>query len=363
MPGLRARLLDSPWPITLGLFLPFLVWMGWATGVGYEGKLIHTGVVELWVHGQQPDWAWVPYIHPPGYSGFMNATDALHGWTGVDPNLLILWEGVLCRLALVAFSVAALQRWLGSRPALLGGLLLTLSPQGMRPFEHYPLAALLGTFALAAIVELGRRGGRREAALAVLAVFVAVEVHLSTWFVVGGMMASLFFSMPERRKVVAGASVAMIGAFMLTTYPGLYRVLEIGTGRDEAGGMASGGATLEWLNPVLFVLALGWLIPKAFRHDRVVAALAVGCAVFAVVTTALQLGQAADGQPYPYSLHYYELIDTAVVFAVVFAVQAVRWRGIVVVLAVLSQAGLFFEGLRHVWINRFWLWVTLWPFD
>ena len=366
---LLLRTTDSPWPLTLGVLVPFVLCMGLVQARGLDHKLLHRGVVELWVHGAQPDWAWVPYIHPPGYSFFMNMLDTFNqfwGWDEARLNLLIGWG---CRAALVVVVALAAREWLGSRWALLAAALTALSPQGLRPFEHYPLATLLGTLALIAIVELGRRGDRRSAAFAVGTVFVAVELHLSLWFLVGGMMATLFFALPERRRAALGASVAMIGAFLATTYPGLYRVLEIGTGRDDLGDMAEGAATLEWANPLMMAMLLLWATPWFFRRAVPAASLAVGTALFTVTTTLLQQSQAADGQPYPFSLHYYELVDTATILGVVWAL-ALAWREAgrrrlvlaAVLLLLASQAGLWFHGQNFVWLDRFWFWAMLWPF-
>ena len=366
---LLLRITDSPWPLTLGVLVPFVLCMGLVQARGLDGKLLHRGVVELWVHGAQPDLAWVPYIHPPGYSLFMNVLDTFNQFWGWDEALLTLRIGWLCRAALVVVVAVAAQEWLGSRWALVAAALTALSPQGVRPFEHYPLATLLGTFALIAIVEFGRRGDRRSALFAVGTVFVAVEIHLSTWFLVGGMMATLFFAMRERRRAAVGASVAMIGAFLLTTWPGLYRVLEIGTGRDDIGDMAEGAATLEWANPLMMAMLLVWATPWFFRRSVPAASLAVGTALFTIVTSFLQQGQAADGQPYPFSLHYYELVDTATILGVVWALalawQQGRRRGLVAVAVVVligSQGWLWLHGQNFVWLDRFWFWATLWPF-
>ena len=349
--------------------MPFVLWMGAVQAQGLEAKLIHRGVVEYWVHGAQPDLAWVPYIHPPGYSLFMNMLDTYNQFWGWDEAIFTLWIGWACRAGMVVVVAAAAQHWLGSRWALLAAALTAFSAQGVRPFEHYPLASLLGTFALIAIVELGRRGDRRSVAMAVGTVFIAVELHLSTWFLVGGMMATIFFAMADRRRAAFVASVTLIGAFMLTTFPGLYRVLEIGTGRDDIGDMAEGAATLEWANPLLMATLLLWAVPALFRKSVPAASLAVGTALFTVVTTFLQQGQAADGQPYPFSLHYYELVDTATILGAVWALALV-WRsgrrapaGALAALLLFSQVGLYFHGLKYVWLDRFWFWATLWPFE
>lgn len=365
------RLTDRPWPITLAVFVPWVLYMSVVQAAGLDRGLIHRGIVEYWVHGIQPDWAWVPYIHPPGYSGFMNAMAWLAEATGVDPNLLVLHQGFALRAATLCVAVFAAERWLGSRWALVVGACLALSPNGIRPFEHYPLSAFLGALAFIAIVELRRRADRDSLLVAVLAVFVAVEIHLSNWFVVGGMMAAMFVFVAERRRMAVGASLAMIGAFFVTTYPGLFRVLSLGAGNDDVGDMAPGGVTFEWINPVLLLGLAAWFVPKLARRSIDGFLLAMGCVLFSAVTVVLQHTQVADGQPYPYGLHYYELIEVPAVLAAAFALAAL-WRGagrgarVAVGMAtaglVLSQGYWFFEGQTWIWMAPYWFWATLWPF-
>ncbi len=367
---LLRRATDSPWPWVGLLFVPFLAYMSVVQAAGLDRKLIHRGIVEYWVHGEQPDWAWVPFIHPPGYSAFMNTIAWLAEATGADPNMLVLHQGFLFRALAMCVAVYAAQQWLGPRWALVVGAALTLSPNGIRPFEHYPLASFLGALAFVAIVELRRKADRDALLVAVLAVFVSVEIHLSNWFVIGGMMAAMFAFVAERRKLAVGASLAMIGSFFVTTYPGLYRVLALGTGNDDVGDMAPGGVTFEWINPVLLVGLGVWLIPKLARRSIDGFLLACGCLLFTGITVVLQQAQVADGQPYPYGLHYYELIEVPAVLAAVFAMatawQRPGWTRAVVGAAALglvgSQAYWFVEGQTWIWMAPYWFWATAWPF-
>jgi hypothetical protein len=367
---LRELLLASPWPLTLGLLVPFQLWMAQVQLEGMRGAVLSEGVMELWVHGRQPTLAWVPFIHPPGYSLFMNITDSTSTWLGVEPALNVLLHGWACRIAITLLVCWAARRWLGTKPALVATALVAFSPNGLRPFEHYPVATLLATVALIAVVEFARSGTRWAAAVAVAAVFCAVEVHLSTWFAVGGSMAAVFFFVPGRRKVAAVASLSMIAAFMATTVPGLWKVLGMGLGDDPEKTV--GTLTLEWTNPLLLGLAGLWLLPPLFRRSREAGVLAAGVALFTAVTLGLQGAQIADGQPYPYSLHYFELVDPllAICAASLFRLEVQdrergswqrRLGGAVTVMLLASQLALLFRGQGFAFLNKYWFRILLPP--
>ena len=49
----------------------------------------------------------------------------------------------------------------------------------------------------------------------------------------------------------------------------------------------------------------------------------MGILSFAVVTFGLQFFQIADGQPYPFSLHYFELIDTSMALSAAWVLKLV----------------------------------------
>lgn len=367
---LRAFLLESPWPLTLGLLVPIQLWMAQVQVEGHRAEVLSRGVVELWVHGRQPTLAWVPFIHPPGYSLFMNLTDTTSGWLGVEPATHVLVHGWICQVLITLLICWAARRWLGPKPALMASALVALSPNGLRPFEHYPVATLLATVALIAVVEFARRGDRASAVVATVAVLLAVEIHLSTWFAVGGAMAAIFFFVPGRRRAAAFVSVAMIGLFMLSTWPGLYEVLGLGPGNDPEKTL--GTLTLEWTNPLLLGLALVWLAPPLFRRSPEAGVLAAGVALFTAVTLALQAAQVADGQPYPFSLHYFELVDPmlAVCAAWLFRQEVLErepgtWRrrlgASAAGLLVASQLLLFVRGQSFAFLNKYWFGILLPP--
>ncbi len=367
---LRAFLVASPWPLTLGLLVPIQVWMAQVQVEGLQQNVLSRGVMELWVHGRQPTLAWVPFIHPPGYSLFMNLTDTTATWLGVTPSAHVLVHGWICQVLVTLLVCWATRRWLGTKPAMLATTLVALSPNGLRPFEHYPVATLLATVALIAVVEFARRGGLGAAALATVTVLLAVEIHLSTWFAVGGAMAAIFFFVPGRRRTAAIASATMIGLFLLTTWPGLWKVLGMGLGNDPE--KTAGVMTLEWTNPLLLAVVGLCLLPPLFRRAPEAGVLAAGVALFTAVTLGLQAAQVADGQPYPFSLHYFELVDPvlAICAAWLFRLEVLEgepgtWRrraaAAAACLLVVSQLVLWMRGLTLAFLNKFWFGILLPP--
>ena len=368
---LRSFLLSTPWPVTFGLLVPLQLLLAWTQYKGLSMGVLSRGVMELWVHGRQPTLAWVPFIHPPGYSLFMNVVDTTSAALDVDPAAHVLVHGWLCHAAVVVLVAWAMNRWLDARAALVAAALVALSPNGLRPFEHYPLATLLSTGALLACVELARRGDKRSMWIAIVAVWIATDLHLSTWFAIGGTMALVFATMAERRKVAFVASAAMIGGFLLTTIPGLWRVLAMGAGDDPERTV--GTMTVEWTNPALLALLVVWFVPWLFKRAPEAAALACGIAAFSAVTLELQRMQVADGQPYPYSLHYFELVDPALAVCAAWALHLGatggapgRRRGGGAALAarglIASQGWFLLQGQGWVFLNKFWFWAILWPF-
>jgi len=256
---------------------------------------------------------------------------------------------------------------------------VAFSPNWVRPFENYPLGSTLMALAAIAILNLAIHGSWSAFVVAVFAALAAVELHLSNWFCIGGMMAGMFFLIEGRRLKAALASVVMIGLFMVSTFPGLWQVIE--EGPDADADATRGGMTLEWTNPVLYLPLAIWLLPRlveivftlagrlrgSLLGPLPVAACATGGVfLFTAVTLGLQHFQLADGQPYPYCLHYFELVDTPLVLAVCF-VLAGLWRGAeksswspsalvririalgtVAALLVATQLGLYCWGQRYV---------------
>jgi hypothetical protein len=382
-PPRLTALLARPWLFHVSFLQPLMIWIAWAQWRGLTAGLLNhrvviapdhlegTGVLEFWVHGTQPWFDWVPFIHPPGYTVFMNISAAFAEFFGGFEQAIfqqIFWQGLLCKLAVMALLHWALGRWKGSGWGLLAAVLYGLSPNTLRPFEHYPLASLLSAFALVALVEWAQHWDRVRRRTAIVAVLVAVLLHLSIWFLVGGLVAGLFFLIPQRRREVAVAALMMIGLFFLTTYPGLYRVLAGGPGDQESP--VAGTLTLEWTNPALLLCSFCVFLPWLWSQ-RV--GLALGCSVllFAGVTLGLQFLQVADGQPYPFSLHYFELAEPTMVVSSVWGLASLRGlestrlrstAGLLTAGLLVSQVGFFIYCQKWVFLNIHWFWMLLNPF-
>lgn len=338
----RSWLLRTPWPLLVGVLLPVWLLIQRQVFRGLRLGVLDRGVMELWVHGRQPGWLdWVPFIHPPGYSVFMNTVDTLAGGSAGRAAELIFGIGAVCSVGTALLAAAVGHRRFGPMAGLaLGGLLL-FSPQVLRPFEHYPLARLL-LFAAFVVVTAARTSvGARVAAC-----FAAVEVHLSSWFLLGPLLFfdSLFGEDRKRDRTVLGG---LLAAFLVTTAFGLLDVLEFGGGEKEGVGEA----TLEWANPLLLAL----LLPVAAVGDRWRRAAA--CLVYVVVMLALQALQIADGAPFPWSLHYFELVGPPAALVVVGALLERRTMlgKVALGVLVLSQLALFVRGLLVLFVQPRWL--------
>ena len=342
----------------LGVLVPFVLVTAWLQerGVGL-GIVDAGGLLEYWVHGLFEPWSWVPYIHPPLYSVLMNSADFYAGWFDVDISTVIIGHAALAHVVVVVFVAWFLVRELGAGWAQIGAALVAFSPNWVRPFENYPLGSTLMALAAIAILNLALHGSWSAFVVAIFATLAAVELHLSNWFCVGGLMAGMFFLVQGRRFKAALASIVMIGLFLVSTHPGLWQVIAEGPDADADG--TQGGMTLEWTNPLLYVPLLLWLVPPLVNRFRVQASAAIGVLFFTAVSLGLQHFQLADGQPYPYSLHYFELVDTPLVLAGVLGLAAFwelaaerRWlRGAIVALVcglLVSQLALYCWGQRYV---------------
>jgi len=334
----------------LGSVVLLFAWIATWRGVG--AGVVRRDVLELWVHGAQPGWFdWVPFIHPPGYSLFMNTVDTLASGSDADAAALVFWSSAALTLATTALATGAAARWFGTGPAVFVALLVSVSPQNLRPFEHYPLARLLLLLAFVAVVHVLERRGEEPSRRALVGVvglaLLAVEVHLSAWFLLGPLLGLLALRREHR-----GARVVLIGllvVFLATTLTGLYGVLEFGVGHKPGRGRVS----FEWANPLL----LAAVIPCLFVGLRRAAA---GLLAFCAITFALQALQIADGSPFPMSLHYFELIGppVALVVAGTLATRAGAPRWMVAVVALLlvgSQAALFARGLGALFVDPRWI--------
>jgi len=358
---------DRPVLLAWAVFMPLTLWTAWVQRQGLEVGTVLLPVVEYWVHGVQPDWSWVPFVHPPGYSIFMNAIDWYAGAADHHPRVTILIQGALIQAAIVVFFAYLGRGWMSPRFAVLLVVLITFLPSGIRPFEQYPIAKLLLVIACFAIVHFARKGTWAAAFAAVFAGLAAVEMNLLCWFAIGALLASLFVLLPHRRRSLAVLSVVLITLFMSTTYPGMYEALAFK--RDPSRGMAemSGGLSLGWTNHVLLLPLALWLVPSVRRLDPLGASVGAAGLGFTVVVLLMQHFQFADGQGYPDSYHYFVIIDPILLFASVAALWAC-WQlfetraarhllTLALALLLLSQFAYYLRGQLHIWLNPHWFWI------
>lgn len=346
------------------LWLPLLAVVGvllvaWGlTWRGLQLGVIDRGVLELWVHGRQPGWLdWVPFIHPPGYSLYMNSVESVSGVLGVEPESLVFWLGALVTVAAVVVATRVASRWFGPGPAVFVAAMTALSPQNLRPFEHYPVARLLLLVAFVLVADrLASPAEDRERAaelplwLVAAGCLLAVELHLSSWFVLGPALGLLALRPVDGRaaRLVLGA---LLGAFLLTTLFGLWEVLEFGVGHKPGRGAVS----LEWANPALLIALVPALLMGPMRS------MTAGLLAFCGITFALQALQVADGTPFPSSLHYFELVGMPAILVVAaslarLAKEAPRWLPTLLALVLLgTQVALFGRGLVALFVQPRWI--------
>ncbi len=354
----RRLLAENPWPIVVGVLVPFVLITAWLQERGVTMGIVDAGgLLEFWVHGLFEPWSWVPYIHPPLYSVLMNSADFYAGWFDVNIATVIIAHAALAHALVVVFVGWFLWREFDALWAQAGAAMVAFSPNWVRPFENYPLGSTLMALAAIAILNLASRGTWSAFVVAVFAALAAVELHLSNWFCIGGLMAGMFFLMPGRRLKAAFASILMIGLFMASTFPGLWQVIEEGPDADAESTM--GGMTMEWTNPLLYLPLVLVLLSPRVRGRRIAVVAALGALLFTVVSFALQHFQLADGQPYPYCLHYFELVDTPLILAAVYVLAGWTgsqfrggWRAsaafAIGALLIFSQLALFCWGQRYV---------------
>ncbi len=268
---------------------------------------------------------WSPYIHPPLYAEFLIVVWRFADWMDADARYYIYLYSALLSGGLVVVVALWLRHHGGAAAGLLGAVLVAVSPNSLRPYEEYPLMKGMVVVVALLTVAYVRRGGSRWAAGAVVAGLVAAELHLSAWFVTGPLFAAVFFTMPHRRRGIAVASVAVIGLFLATTYPGLWDVLADGPDRppDWVTPPWRETISLEWTNPWLFAPLLLWLHPAVRAAAPGVGTLAFGAVGYTGITLGLQVaGLAIGGGGGAEAHHYFELIDTLLVLGAVGALGA-----------------------------------------
>jgi len=329
------------------------------TWVGLRNGLIDRGILELLQH-ETPDFgSWSGRVHPPLYSVVLWAADTLARSWGTSPERVLFMQGAFSHVAAVAVVGCVAWRWLGPWPAVAAAWLLGFGTESMRPFEHYPISALATTVGGVALLALARVGGRGAMAGTACAGFVALWLHLSPWFLFGPLLMTLAWLHPERRRTLIGAALAVFVVFMATTYPGFYRQLMDGGGL----GGERGTWTFGWMNGWLYLPLLLWAAARG-PDQGVWRALAVGLVGYALATFGLQLGQLADGQPYPSSLHYFALVEPLVVLGGVAALSACarsggRRRQIAIAMTlvvVATQAWRWVDGMTWLWRQQRGMW-------
>lgn len=309
----------------------WLLAMGWMSLVGILalGTMAHgIGLGWEFLSGtmwgepllQYPDkhLTWSPYIHPPLYAEFLIVVWRLADYFDTDPQYYIYLYSAVLGGGLVFGSALWLRHHLSAVVGLLAAVLLATSPSALRPYEEYPL--MKGLVLAVGLLAVGfvRNGGLPWGVPLVLLGLAAAELHLSAWFVIGPIFAGVFFTLPGRRREIAIASVAVIGLFLATTYPGLYEVLADGPDRPPDWITPSWRETisLEWTNPWLFAPLVLWLHPAVRAAAPGVHVLAFGAVGYTVITLGLQVaGLAIGGGGGEDAHHYFELIDGVLVVA------------------------------------------------
>ena len=320
-----------------------------------------------WEHAAGADWHWVPFIHPPLFTQYMRAFEGWSARTGwYEGELLMVLGAALTPLVVLLCARLCADgegsgRWIG-----LGCLLLAVSPAGLRPFEQYPLACLLLTAALAALLLWVRRGGVIGWLAAFALTLCTVEFHLSSWFVLLPLLVLLWCVEPERRRGLAALTFGVLVLFLLSTQDlGLFGntladVFEQPgvRNRDIFSERSWSNPTLEFSNPLLYLPLLLWLAPSVRAREPRGLPITIAVAVYVIVHVLLmQQGLAIHAQaPEPH--HYFEMIDPLVTAASVWALASawLAWPGragrtgvvLVGAAAVAGQLGFLAHGVHKL---------------
>jgi len=349
--------------VELLLLLLLAGWTAWTQLRGLRLGIIDELVAEYWVHGPQPPWAWVPFIHPPLYSQFMNGIDAAAQQWLVRPHELVLIQAALLQGGLLLLLASWSRHHLGARWTLLLLLLVACLPAQVRPFEQYPLTSVLLTGAALAWLRLAQGGGRGAMLAASAIALVTVELHLLCCLLLCGLILYLLWRHPGRRRTLGGAALALTLLFGLSTWPGLYEVLAQ-TGEAEEGMAARRGLSMGWTNPLLFLpLTLVFSSQLRARAPGAVA-LTSGVLLFSAGVLVLQALGFAGGQPFPYSFHYFVLVDPLLVLVAVMWLREGYAAGLspallgsLLGLVVISQLLLCLQAHLLLWWNPHWIWI------
>jgi len=283
-----------------------------------------------WEHSAGEAWRWVPFLHSPFFTQYMRRFEESAARSGTyEGELLMLAHVALVPLVvllgvMLAGDGPARGRWIG-----LAAVLLAVTPTSFRPFEQYPLAVVLSTAALAAVLVYARRGGFVAWTLALLLALAAVEFHLSVWFVLLPLVVGLGFACPDRRRGMGFLGLLVLLACWASMQEGVFAnsVLDVlnepGVRRREIFDIPDWKhPTLEYLNPMLLAAVALFALPAVRRLEPRGLPVALALAVYTVVHVLLmQQGLALHrGAPEPH--HYFELVDPMTIAVAVWALAA-----------------------------------------
>lgn len=323
------------WPVWA--LAPAIFAGAWGAGLAF---LYSAGAVRwgAWGHPVPHNWSWTGFIHPPLYGEHQRSVQHWASSLGLTPG-----EGLAFVAAAMAPLVALLAAGLASRRgqhpawAAYAALLMALSPTGLRPYEHYPVARLAVALALVTTLLYASRGGWWRLALAFAASLLASQLHLSLWFVLGPLLVGLIVARPERRRGLGALCVGLLLCFWLLASPNpLYENALLDVFDQPTVRSRSIFTPASFLNPTFelsnrwIFLPLGlWLVPALRRTEPRGLPLALGTGVFvAVYLLLMRRGYALHAhatEPH----HYFELIEIAAVVGTTWLLAGAwgRWPG------------------------------------
>ncbi len=289
---------------------------------------------ESYAHPAPDFWRWQPWIHPPVYGEYMRLLEAISDRFWVGEELVAFWSGGVFTAALAVLGAAWARRAMGPGWDVAAAVLLVFAASNLRPFENYPPGRTLvfaSAWLLFALHERLPEAKRARWVGTLVLLWTAVELHLSSWFVLGPLWFFLTLSdgaATARAKAHARGIVAWLVLFGLSTYPGLFRVLSEGpgVGRLGDGTVQWSHLTLEWTDEWLFLPLLLWLIPAVRRGRGAWVAASAAIVVYTLVTFWLMAHNLAIGGPMRASHHYFELVDPLLAMCALAALHG-AWVG------------------------------------
>ncbi len=305
----RAAWIRTALIVALATFaVVFGVRLGWMYVLGQIAG-------ESYAHPAPGVWRWQPWIHPPLYGEYMRLLEALSDRLWVGEELVAFWSGGVFAGVMALLGGLWARREMGPGWDVAAAVLLAFAASNLRPFENYPPARTLifaGAWALFVLHRRGGGGARWVGTLVLL--WTAVELHLSSWFVLGPLwffLALLDRGWSQRTARHTYGIGAWLLLFAASTYPGLFRVLGEGPGEGQLGDgvVRWSHVTLEWTDVWLFVPLVLWAVPAVRRGRERWAAASAAVVVYTGITWWLMAHNMAIGGPRRASHHYFELID------------------------------------------------------